>query len=55
MQAKDIWIAQLNPTVGDIRGNLKRMLESIQQAKKAGAKLIVFPELCVSGYTERFA
>ncbi len=45
-----ISLAQINPTVGDIRGNTRMIIESIRQAKKAGAHLVVFPELAVCGY-----
>jgi len=47
-QTLRIALAQINPTVGDIPGNLRRIAEARAQA--AGADLAVFPELCVSGY-----
>ena len=43
-------LAQVNPTVGDIEGNTARVLDHIEQARSAGAQLIVFPELVVFGY-----
>jgi len=43
-------IAQLNLTVGDVDGNVARMVAAARQAAWAGAELVVFPELAVSGY-----
>ena len=45
-----IAMAQMNPTVGDLKGNVKRIGQFIEQAKSNKADLIVFPELCVTGY-----
>ncbi len=44
-----IAIAQLNYTVGDIDGNVSKIIGSIQQAKAQGADLVVFAEQAVSG------
>ncbi len=44
-----LYIAQINPTVGAVQHNLVRILDAIAEAKKAGADLVVFPELCLSG------
>ncbi len=43
-------IAQINPTIGDLSGNTTKILHAIQQAKQQGAKLVLFPELAVTGY-----
>jgi NAD+ synthetase len=43
-------LAQINPTVGDLAGNSRKILEFIRQAKVAGAELVVFPELSLTGY-----
>ena len=45
-----ISLAQINPTVGDLAGNTRKILEYVTQAQKAGAELVVFPELAVCGY-----
>jgi NAD+ synthase (glutamine-hydrolysing) len=45
-----IALAQLNPTVGDIAGNEARCLDALERARAAGAQLVVFPELIVTGY-----
>jgi NAD+ synthase (glutamine-hydrolysing) len=42
--------AQINPTVGDIAGNSRKILSFIEQAKALGAALVAFPELAVTGY-----
>ena len=43
-------LAQINPTVGDLAGNAGLIAESVKAAKDAGANLIVFPEMIVTGY-----
>jgi NAD+ synthase len=45
-----IALAQLNPTVGDIAGNVARVRSARGQAAALGADLVVFPELFVAGY-----
>ncbi|MFI5381873.1 MAG: NAD+ synthase, partial [Tepidisphaerales bacterium] len=45
-----IALAQINPTVGDIAGNTRKILEYIGRAESAGAHTVVFPELCLTGY-----
>ena len=45
-----IALGQLNLTVGDLDGNVTRMTEAAAEATKAGADLIVFPELAITGY-----
>jgi NAD+ synthase (glutamine-hydrolysing) len=48
-----IGLAQLNPTVGDLAGNLRRLLAAYQELVAAGAELVVTPELAVCGYPPR--
>jgi NAD+ synthase (glutamine-hydrolysing) len=43
-------LAQIDPTVGDIEGNLRLISESIERARDQGAQLVLLPELCLSGY-----
>src|SRR5918911_1898313 len=43
-------LAQINPTVGDIRGNASKISDQIARARDEGAALVVFPELALSGY-----
>jgi NAD+ synthase len=45
-----IALAQLNPTVGDIDGNLTRIRKARDKAAAAGADLLVLSELAVVGY-----
>jgi NAD+ synthase (glutamine-hydrolysing) len=42
--------AQLNLVVGDLDGNVQRMLDAYEQAEDAGADLVAFPELATTGY-----
>jgi NAD+ synthase (glutamine-hydrolysing) len=45
-----VGIAQINSTVGDLSGNTKKIMESIDQAKSLGVDLLTFPELAITGY-----
>ncbi len=45
-----IAIAQLNPTVGDVRGNLAKAREARADAARQGADLVLFTELFIAGY-----
>ncbi|MBM3523436.1 MAG: NAD+ synthase, partial [Alphaproteobacteria bacterium] len=45
-----IALAQINPTVGDVKGNIARIRAARAKAAQLGADLVVFPELCVAGY-----
>ena len=48
-----IALAQINPTVGDIRGNLAKIRAWTRHAAQEKADLVVFPELCITGYPPR--
>jgi NAD+ synthase (glutamine-hydrolysing) len=43
-------MAQINSTVGDLEGNLEKIREYIDAAKKQKADLVAFPELAATGY-----
>jgi NAD+ synthase (glutamine-hydrolysing) len=43
-------LAQIDPTVGDLEGNGDLIVARIEEARAAGADLVVFPELAVTGY-----
>jgi NAD+ synthase (glutamine-hydrolysing) len=45
-----IALAQVNPTVGDLRGNIELIAAHVGRAREAGAALAVFPELALCGY-----
>lgn len=45
-----ITVAQLNPIVGDVSGNLKLALEALEQARAERSDLLVFSELFLFGY-----
>jgi NAD+ synthase (glutamine-hydrolysing) len=45
-----IALAQINPTVGDLEGNVSKIIDYLQRAKRLDADLIAFPELAVTGY-----
>ncbi|BCS98411.1 NAD+ synthase [Desulfoluna limicola] len=44
---------QINPIIGDFEGNCRKMEEAAKKAREAGCRLVVFPELSVSGYPPR--
>jgi len=43
-------LAQIDARVGDIEGNVGKITENIARAREAGAELVLFPELAVTGY-----
>ncbi len=43
-------LAQINARVGDLEANTERIREHIALARDAGAEVVLFPELCVTGY-----
>ncbi|MDH4345521.1 MAG: NAD+ synthase [Thermoleophilia bacterium] len=43
-------LAQINAVVGDLEGNRDRVVARVAEAREAGAQLVVFPELVVTGY-----
>lgn len=43
-------LSQINTTVGDIVGNVRKIEAGIQQAQQVGADLLLFPEMAVTGY-----
>ncbi|PYO01225.1 MAG: NAD+ synthase [Candidatus Rokuibacteriota bacterium] len=50
MRRLRIALAQINPTVGDFEGNVRRIVDGVEQARALGAGLVAFPELAVPGY-----
>src|SRR5437868_3452814 len=45
-----IAVAQINTTVGDFEGNAAKVRQAVDAAREAGAKLVVTPEMALSGY-----
>jgi NAD+ synthetase len=43
-------LAQINPTIGDFLGNVRKIVEVSLTAQRQGADLVIFPELAVCGY-----
>jgi NAD+ synthase (glutamine-hydrolysing) len=43
-------LAQLNPTVGDLDGNLALLSDAYERADAAGCDIVAFPELSTTGY-----
>ncbi len=50
MRRLRIGLAQINTTVGDLRGNTDRVVEELQSARDHQVDLVVFPELTIPGY-----
>ncbi len=46
-----VTIGQINTTNGDIEGNVAKILQAIEKAKRDGSDMIVFPEVATHGYT----
>ena len=45
-----IGMAQINTTVGDFAGNLRKITKTIEEARSSGVDILTFPELAVCGY-----
>jgi NAD+ synthase (glutamine-hydrolysing) len=43
-------LAQINTVVGDLDGNVARIVGRLREARSAGADLVLFPELAITGY-----
>jgi len=43
-------LAQINPTVGDISGNIRKILDYLERARDVQADLVAFPEMATTGY-----
>jgi NAD+ synthase len=50
MHQLTIALAQINPTVGDVAGNIARLRRAREEGARLGADLVVAPELSVAGY-----
>jgi len=50
MRRLRIGLAQINTTVGDFKGNTRKILEAIGEARALGVDVLTFPELAICGY-----
>ncbi len=50
MRSLRLGMAQINTTVGDFDGNLKKMVSIIEQARRMKVDVVTFPELAICGY-----
>ena len=50
MRALRVGLAQINTTVGDLEGNVAKVLEYVGRARDLGADVVAFPELTITGY-----
>src|SRR5574337_162187 len=50
MRRLRIGLAQVNPTVGDLEGNVRLVLEWLDKARHLGCDLVALPELAITGY-----
>ncbi|NLJ85697.1 MAG: NAD+ synthase [Firmicutes bacterium] len=48
-----IALGQINLVIGNVEDNIRRIQEHVSQAKEQGCRLIVFPEMAVTGYPPR--
>jgi NAD+ synthase (glutamine-hydrolysing) len=50
MRRLRIGLAQINTTVGDLRGNTDRIVDGLERAREHQVDLVLFPELAIPGY-----
>jgi NAD+ synthase (glutamine-hydrolysing) len=50
MPSLRVGLAQINVTVGDLKGNVAKILACVEQARSLSVDLLTFPELAVAGY-----
>ncbi|MER3456601.1 MAG: NAD+ synthase [candidate division GAL15 bacterium] len=50
MRRLRVALAQIDPVVGDLEGNVRRMVEQIHRARQQDVHVVLFPELAVTGY-----
>ena len=50
MRSLRLALAQVNPTVGDLDGNFRRIAADIERGRDEGVDVLAFPEMVISGY-----
>lgn len=53
MSTLKITLAQINPTIGDIHGNIELMRRAALKAQGDRSQMVIFPELSLTGYSPR--
>ncbi len=48
-----IALAQLDPTVGDLDGNVAKLIDAYDRADAAGCDIVAYPELSITGLPAR--
>ncbi len=46
-------LAQIEPNLGDISGNLKKIEKAVKKAREQRSDIVIFPEMCLTGYVLR--
>ena len=50
MRTLRLAMAQVNPTVGDLEGNARKVLDMLEEARALGVDLVALPEMVITGY-----
>ncbi len=50
MKRLRVALAQINTTVGDLDGNVRKIIDAIRDATERGVDIVAFPELAITGY-----
>ncbi len=50
MKMLRVGLAQINSTVGDFEGNVRKITDNLERARRLGVALVAFPELAITGY-----
>jgi NAD+ synthase (glutamine-hydrolysing) len=50
MRRLRIGLGQINPTVGSLEGNVRKIVDGLEAARQQGCRLVAFPELVIPGY-----
>ncbi len=50
MRRLRVGLAQINPTVGEFEGNVRKIVDGLERARQQGCRLVAFPELAIPGY-----
>ncbi len=45
-----VFVAQLNPIIGDLEGNTHKIIQALDRARQKNADIVLFPELSLCGY-----